>query len=349
MVSVVARALALVIALIALPTVARAQCEVRGVASIDRLRVRIAGERLRTFAVTDLPVAVRPGNGGAYRDVRVLAPVTFAARTDAPIPWTVPRPSAVADGMLWLTPAVEVEDVREERSEPELLVRVQVDNGVWISRLHLPCDAIAVGHGEGGEHAPRWPMRGLRWQPLGSELWLASEPGDGATVRLDAPEGLPSPLVEVERRDGWIRLVAHFSSGAVLRGWAHAHHLVAAEERAAAPPSFRRTSEARRVPLCSHGTPSRTEYIGPASITTGALVLTAQGGAAWAEISEPGVYTVSWRPGSPWVRIIHIPGLSSDGRCPEVLDRAWVPREAVSLQGEGTAMGAVPSVVLGIE
>ena len=47
---------------------ARAECEVQGVASLGRLRVRVPGHRLRTFGVTDLPIAIRPG---AFVEVRV--------------------------------------------------------------------------------------------------------------------------------------------------------------------------------------------------------------------------------------------------------------------------------------
>lgn len=340
---------AVIALLLALPAPSAAQCEVRGVASIERLRVRIPGERLRTVAVTDLPVAVRPGRGGAYRDVRVLAPIAFTARSDADIPWTVPRPGAVADGMLWLTPTVDIEDVREELDGETLVLRAQVDNGVWISRVHVPCAAVAVGHGEGGAGAPAWlPPRGPRWQPRRDELYLTSEPSDGASVRLDAPSGLAVPFVELERRDGWVRVAAPFASGAVLRGWALAHQLRAAPAEPGDPEEFRRSYDVH-APLCSRGPPERNEYLGPAHIATGALLHVDPSGPAWASVSEPAVFTVSWRPGSSWVRIVHVPGVRGDGSCPEVLESAWVPRRTVSLQGEGSMRGSVPSVILGIE
>lgn len=325
-------ALALALALLA-PQAARADCEVSGVASIDRLRVRIPGEPLWTLAVTDAAVAVRPGRGGLYRDVRVLAPLGFLARTDAPIPWVVPRPSALADGMLWLTPATEIEDVRE-RSSGELVVRVQVDTGVWISRLHVPCAALSVGAGEGGAEAPDWGARGgPRWQLRGDDIWLMSEAGRGASLRVDAPEGLATPLVELEQHDGWVRVAARFSSGAVLRGWVRAHHLEVVGSRDA-PPAFRRSLVVTPVPRCSRRAPSSNEYVGPALVQTGAQVRIDPTGPAWASVAEPSVLTISWRTGSPWVRIVHVPGLRGDGACPEVLTQAWVPRDRVRLQGE---------------
>lgn len=337
--------------LVLVPSSARAQCEVTGVASIERLRVRIPGEPLRTFGVTDVPLAVRPGRGSTYRDVRVLAPITFAARTDAPIPWTVPRPGELADGMLWLTPAVDIEDVREEGDGETLVVRAQIDNGVWISRLHVPCGAIAIGHGEGGAGSPPWSAaHGPRWQPRGDDLYLSSEPNDdGATVRLDAPDGLAVPLVELGRRDGWVRLAASFGSGAVVRGWALAHHLRPAPRAVDDPDEFRRSHDLGRVPLCRRGPPARNEYVGPANIATGALVHLTPDGAPWASVSEPAVFTVSWETGSEWVRIVHVPGVRGDGSCPEVLRRAWVPRRAVSLQGEGSNVGGLPNTILGID
>jgi len=81
----VLRALACALALLfAAP--ASADCEVQGVASIGRLRVRLPGHPIRTFSVTDLPIEVRPGRGTHYRDARVLAPIDFGARTDARVP-----------------------------------------------------------------------------------------------------------------------------------------------------------------------------------------------------------------------------------------------------------------------
>ena len=326
---------------------ARAQCEVRGVASVDRLRVRVPGEPLRTMSVTDTPIAIRPGRGDHYRDVRVLAPIAFGARTDAEIPWTIPRPEAVAGGSVWLTPAVEVEDVRED-GEDGLSVRLQVDAGVWLSRVHVPCDAIGVGHGESGEPAPTWSGRGgPRWVPFHDAIWMSAEPDGAPSVRLEAPDGLRTPLVEIERRDTWIRVVAHFASGAALRGWIRSHHLRAADG-ALTERAFRRAMPSSSPPACRRHAPARDEYVGPANITIGTLVSTQrEHGSEWASVSEPSVFTVSWRTGSPWVRIIHIPGVLDDGPCPAVLRHAWVPRRAVSLQGEST--NAMPSHLLGIE
>ncbi|HEY8430213.1 MAG TPA: hypothetical protein VIL20_17650, partial [Sandaracinaceae bacterium] len=266
-------ALPLLLVLLAWPCAARARCEVAGVASIERLRIRLPGERFRTIGVTDLPVAVRPGRGTAYRDVRVLAPITFSARTDARIPWTVPRPGAHADGMLWLTPAVDIEDVREDVEGGSVTVRAQVDTNVWISRVRMPCRALSVGHGESGAEAPAWASaRGPRWQPLREHLHLTSRPGGGVSVRIDAPDGLAEPFVELERRDGWVRVAARFPSGAVVRGWALAHQLRAAHGASAEPSSYRRSHRTPRVPACRRGAPERGEYVGPAHIAVGAHV-----------------------------------------------------------------------------
>jgi hypothetical protein len=337
--------LALALASVAAP--ARAQCEVRGVASVARLRMRVPGEALRTMSVTDTPVAVRPGRGDHYRDVRVLAPIAFGARTDADIPWTVPRPEAVAGGSVWLTPRVEVEEVREE-GEDGLSIRVQVDAGVWLSRVHVSCDAIAVGHGEGGEAPPAWLGRGgPRWQPFHDSIWMSAEPDGTPSVRLEAPDGLASPLVEIERREEWVRVVAHFQSGAALRGWIRSHHLRPASGAAEAR-EYRRAMPQASLHACRRHPPATDEYVGPAHIAIGTLLSTRrERGTEWASVSEPSVFTVSWHSGSAWVRVIHIPGLWDDGRCPAVLRHAWVPRSAVSLQGESA--NAMPGHLLGIE
>jgi hypothetical protein len=109
--------------------------------------------------------------------------------------------------------------------------------------------------------------------------------------------------------------------------------------RAFEPTPFRRSVVVSPLPACSRGSPERDEYVGRAHVRTGAQVRTHPDGPAWATVSEPAVLTVSWRTGSPWVRIVHVPGLRADGRCPEVLEHAWVRRESVSLQGEPSAPG----------
>lgn len=332
---------------------ARADCEVQGVASLERLRVRVAGEPLRTYAVTDLPVGIRPGRGTRYRDVRVLAPIAFGARTDARVPWTVPRPSLVADGMLWLAPHVEIEDAREQVEREGLVVRVQVDAGVWVDRVHVPCDAIAVGIGEGGDDPPAWgaAAAGPRWAPANVSLWLRSRIGgddEVPTVRIDAPEGLRSPLYEIERREGWVRVVARFESGALLRGWVRQHHLRPAPETDPSPRPYVRAVRETPVGQCRRGPPDRQEYVGPARITVGALVHFEPDGEVWGTVSEPAIFTVSWRTGAEWARIVHAPGLRGDGRCPEVITHAWIRRNQVTLSGEGPAAD-VPGSLLGLE
>lgn len=307
---------------------------------------------MHTFSVTDLPVGVRPGRGTRYRDVRVLAPVAFGARTDARIPWTVPRPEAVADGMLWWIPGVEIEDVREPVGREGLVVRVQVDPGVWLDRLRVPCDAVGVGLGEGSAAPPNWGARGgPRWAPANEHLWLVSRPGesDSATVRLEAPGGLGEPLIEVRRRGEWVQVVARFQSGARLRGWARQHHLRAADASESREREYVRAVRQPPPATCRRARPERNEYVGPARVSVGAIVYFGRGGRAWGTISEPAIVTVSWHHGTDWVRIVHVPGLRGDGRCPEVISGAWVARRAVSLSGEGRAGAVLPGSLLGLE
>lgn len=347
--SVRACLLTLLVLLCASP--ARAECEVTGVASLDRLRVRVQGHRLRTLSVNSLPVAVRPGRGTRYRDVRVLAPVAFGARTDADIPWAVPRPTAVAEGLLWWLPGVEIEQVRERVERDELVVRAQVDVGVWVDRLHVPCEEVRVGLGEGSADAPSWGARtGPSWAPVNGHVWLASRPDDdsAATIRVEAPDGLRTPFVEIERRDGWVRVVARFESGAMVRGWARPHHLRPSTESPEDRRPYRRAIPAVHAANCRRGAPDRDEYVGPAHISVGTFVRFGRGGDTWATVSEPALFTVSWHHGSRWVRVVHVPGLRGDGRCPEVITHAWVDRRAVSLSGEGSG-GAALLDLMGVE
>jgi len=330
---------------------ARADCEVRGVATLDRLRVRVPGHRLRTFSITSLPVAVRPGRGTRYRDVRVLAPVTFAARTDADIPWAVPEPSAVAEGLLWWIPGVELEQVREQAERDGLIVRAQVDVGVWVDRIHVPCEQVRVGLGEGSAPAPAWSRdEGPSWDLANEYVWLASRPDDdsAATIRIMAPDGLRTPFIEVERRDRWVRVVARFESGAMVRGWVRPRQLRPSTASDDERRPYRRAIPAVHAANCRRGAPDRNEYVGPAHISVGAFVRFGRGGETWATVSEPTLFTVSWHHGSRWVRIVHVPGLRGDGRCPEVITHAWVDRRAVSLSGESSGGAALLDLV-GVE
>ncbi|MGE0787455.1 MAG: hypothetical protein AB7S26_17410 [Sandaracinaceae bacterium] len=323
-----------------------AQCEVRGVASVERLRVRVDGQRMRTLSVIDLPVAVRPGRGEATRDVRVLAPLAFGARSDARIAWAVPRPMELASGMLWMTPEAEIEQLREAR-DGRVELRIRVDEGVFLDRLRLPCDALTVGHGEGHEHAGWRHSPGPRWRMVRDHIWLAAErEGSPERVRLDARDGLPEPFVELERIDSWVRVLARFSSGAAVRGWVRQHHLRAVDERGQ-PAHYEHTASANPVPQCRRRDPRRGEYVGPAHITVGAHIHMSRGGPVWATVAEPAVFTVSVRGNEPWVRVVHVPGLRGDGQCPEVLHDAWVERSMVSLSGEGGRYD--PMELIGVE
>lgn len=339
--------------LLAAPSLARADCEVRGVASIDRIRLRLPGHALRTLSVTDLPVAVRPGHGSRYVDLRVLAPLDFGARTDAIMPWAIPLASAQAGGTLWLTPRVHVETVREQLSDDGLVIRARLDEGVWVERVHVPCDAVALGHGEGSSEPPDWSaQRGPSWALARPEVWVSAAPHEGASFRLEAPDGLPAPLAEVGRRGDWVRVSSAFSTGAALRGWIRQADLRRLAAPLPPPVPFERARSRPARPLCRRRPPPRRdEYVGPAHIATGAIITTrADGETAWATVSEPAVFTISWRTGSSWARVVHVPGLHGDGDCPEVLHEAYVPRQAVSLQGEGRLRGSTaPAVLLGLE
>jgi hypothetical protein len=281
----------------------------------------------------------------------VLAPLAFGARTDADVPWTFPRPTVVADGMLWLTPRVEIEDVREQLDGEDLVIRAQLDAGVWVDRLQLPCDGITIGHGEGGRDEPEWIAAGPQWMLRHGYAWVASRPDDddAESIRIDAPEGLRGPLTEMARRGDWVRVMARFASGALLRGWVRQHDLRTSNTSEISPQPYTRAIVTNNPGVCSLPRPARDEYVGPARITVGALVRWEQAGEPWATVTEPAVITVSWRAGSDWVRIVHVTGLRGDGRCAEVVQNAWVPRMAVSLQGESTQLGGVPASLLGVE
>lgn len=355
------RATLVLLTLFALPAAAGAQCEVTGVASIERMRVRIPGERLRTLVTHDMPVAVRPGAGVGFRDVRVLAPIHISGRSDARMPWTAPRPMAFASGVLWMVPGVEIERVAEAHRDGHLEFRAQVDNGVWVSRVEAPCSDLALGSGETGDlgSAPAWVhATGTPWMPHDNSFWLRAahpvtgvlagppgnvltgpqttrrDPDPSARVRIDAPNGLPRPLIEVERRGEYARVVLPFESGAAVRGWIRAVELRAVTEPLHARP-YRRARPNVPEHTCRTPQPERGQYLGPAHIAAGAIVHTAPEGTAWASADDSDIpVTVAWRSGERWVRIVSVPGLRDSGDCPAILRRAWVERHSVRLQGE---------------
>ncbi len=316
--------------LVALP--ARADCEVLGVATLPELEVYAPGERRQVVSVAQRRVAVRPGRGTVRRDVRVLEPLAFSARTRSPIAWAVPRPASVADEMLYWGPTVEVEDAREDPREG-LVVRARVDDGVWVSRIHVPCDAVRIGPGEGAMEAPAWTARrGPRWQPRGESLWLHARPGEGATVRLDAPRGLPTAMLELARRDDWVRLMIRFASGAAVRGWAREQQIEVATIRR--PPS----DWTPREPVaprdrCPRAPPARGEQVGRVTLPPETPVHWRPGGPVWATTSASGSFRISAREGEPWVRLLRAPGLRSGGRCRDLVSHAWVRRDALPPTG----------------
>lgn len=307
-----------------------AQCEVTGVASLDRIRVRMpASQPIRTLAVSEVPIAVRPARNGLYRDVRVLGPLAFEGRSDGVVPWTIRRAGTVADGAVWLTPLVEIEEV-VERERGELSLRVQVADEVWISRLRVPCAALSLGRGEDrpGDPAGFSASSGPLWQPQSDRVWLMSRRGDGASVRVDAPNGLPSPFVETERRGPWLHVVTSFSSGAALRGWVRESELRMAEPAAQEPRAFVRTlAPAPRA--CPRRPRFAGEQLREATIAAGTAVSTHPDGTPWASFPEATTVTVSVRASSSWARVVSVRGIFSDGSCAEVLTRAWIPASAL--------------------
>ncbi|MCC6874728.1 MAG: hypothetical protein IT378_10525, partial [Sandaracinaceae bacterium] len=150
---------------------ARADCEVGGRASLGRLRVRVPGTGIATFAVEDLPLAVRPGRGNLYRRARVLSPIAFEARTDARIPWALAREGSVSQGLLHWTSEATIEDAREI-GEDEVELRVRLAEGVVLARVRVPCAEVRVGAAASGPEA-RAPGRGPLWAPAGGQTWLA--------------------------------------------------------------------------------------------------------------------------------------------------------------------------------
>lgn len=191
-------------------------------ADLERLRVRLPGRRLRTLSTRSLPVAVRPGRGGHYRDVRVLEPLAFGARTDAPIPWRLRTPGRLVEGVLWAARRTPLREVREWREGVE--VAVELRPGVVARRVRLACEAITIGAPRGTDEEAAEPPAtgpGPRWWPRSDHLWLAARRGGGPSVRLDTADlEDPPTLVELERRDHWVRVAATFpASGTAVRGW----------------------------------------------------------------------------------------------------------------------------------
>jgi hypothetical protein len=310
-----------------------ADCEVQGRASLDRLRVRVAGVGIRTFAIEGLPVAVRAGSGGHSRDVRVLGPLAFAARTDARVPWTFVREGPVAEGLLWWTPASQIENAREIGDEIEL--RIRLADGVSLDRLRMPCNAIRLGAARPSASAPPSYPPGPQFAVRRSETWIWSEPGgQGSRARIDVRTTLPEPFVELGRNRGWVEVATSFAeTGAVVRGWVREQDLMLLAPGADSEP------DAPPIPQQSAGscnyTPRRNEYVGTARVEGGTLVRDRADGVAWAEVPHDADVRIAWRHGDAWAQIVEVRGLrSSDRSCPFVLTNAWVPRRSIRLQGE---------------
>ncbi len=184
------------------------------------------------------------------------------------------------------------------------------------------------------EHPVTGPLAGAPGNVLTGPNRTRRPPDPSACVRIDAPDGLPRPLIELERRGEYARVVLPFESGAAVRGWIRAVELRAVTEPSEVRP-YRRVHPTVPEHTCRTPRPQRGEYLGPARIAAGAIVHTAPDGTAWASADESDIpVTVAWRSGERWVRIVSVPGLRDSGDCPAILRRAWVERHSVRLQGE---------------
>ena len=323
---------------LALPSGARAQCDVEGVASLDRLRVRIDGSRLRTLQAIGLPMTFRVGRG-LYQNVRVRSPLAFEARSDRTPEWRVRGAGPLEGDVLWVTERVPLRTVRAVGGGERVDVVAELAPGVEATEVELPCARLTFGR-PGWSTGPERRAPALRpgnpvWWPAREWIWLLDEPGRGPSVRLRFA-GIPPALSELDRRGAWVKVgLSLEATGSRATGWVRQRVLrVVDRERLAQ----RATSVGpRRGPPVTRDCRRRRrdgEYVGPAMVDGGSLVRTRPNGEPWATVAETTTLTVLWRIGQAWARILHVPGLRGDGRCPEVLRRAWVERGAVHLQGE---------------
>lgn len=196
----------LLLALLALPSPAPAQCRLAGEGRVDG--VRPTGTTLSVGLDEELEVTLR----GTRADVRGIAPVELSGRArarDVHVRLAVARR---AHGVLALAAGAEVRVLRERGGR----AHVRLDGGAV--RIHLDVPCADLGLGRALETSAEVPIEGELAGVRGSTLSVFPTASGGRPLVLRARGGSFPVLDVVERRGRW-RVRAELAPGVLIDGW----------------------------------------------------------------------------------------------------------------------------------
>ena len=298
-----------------------------------QLSVTVTSGKELTFqlGVNGLPGVLQLGGDKRASDqaaVAINGALSFSgsSRISAVSYWTS-REIDVADGIVHVTRGMRPQ-VRAVATSEDVIASIDLDDGVSIPHLSLPCTALTLDKSDlQSIFASHVQKPSLDWLPRKNKLLfqLHPEPGKGVVVEIKDPEGFGMKQTKTVR--DWLHLEWRSDDGAALSGWVRKGDVRHPPDggrgvgglggrRAKAPPNCKVTPHF---------------YRGPAEIKQGTKVYAMPGAAAWATLnSSADVEIEVVRPEDAWVAITNVPGIFGDTVCGD-LAHAWIPRDAVTL------------------
>jgi len=202
--------------------------------------------------------------------------------------------------------------------------------GVTVLGVSAPCDALSLAAvaTDSSTEPTRRQGDGTFWIPRARSLLIQAGPGRGARVTVRAQTPVLLSMVRLRRRGPYARVHWSTHDGSSLTGWVRQDALRPMPQGCLAG-STGGIGTPGCVPL-GHAT-APDLYRGVAQLREGAPVYAEPGVGRWAHYAATGPVLVEhWR-GSPWVRLVRIPGVSDPRSCGSELSHAWLAASDVHL------------------
>ena len=209
---------AIVLVSLLVPSGARAQgCALRGRPSLTALRVGPGDHgRVTIVALEGRVAAVVPLSRGLFRVTTADDGTAVEGTTREPIPLVVSGNFVLA-GVATIASGTPLEDLLPRADS--VRATLPIDDGVRLARVELPCAAIGLASEVASLPMLGTPAAGPRWIARVTPLRVRARPEDGAPrVTIEIDDRGRFPLVERERRAGWVRVEAMFARASVA-GW----------------------------------------------------------------------------------------------------------------------------------
>ncbi|MDB4970640.1 MAG: hypothetical protein JWN44_6329 [Myxococcales bacterium] len=287
--------------------------------------------------VEGVPVAVELGGLETPATVHVRGALVFDGKVRAgEIPARTKRTVESLNGMLRLPASTEkltlYANVRSKWVDADVHLP-----GVELRGVSLPCDGLTMD--DVASPKPSLEDDGsARLVAVGKVVHFRNQPGpkgQAMEVLLDDPDALE--LRRLEEQGGYLRVTNRWADGTMLTGW------VKREELTAAGAHHERIGDVTPVTAACTDKPraaAANERVVTATVAAGTQLFAARYLGAWGKVAEGTKLQVRFRPKDDWVEIVGAPGIVSVTSCATnvTLDDAWIPRAAVKLPADATAV-----------